>query len=70
MRKDGPLESNSSARKRFDRAAQAIEARFGAWPVWRKLIVFVPALVLLSALLVVALSAIGAALPVILRLHH
>ena len=35
-------------------------ARFGAWPTWKKLVVFMPLLVLMSAVLVALLGIVGA----------
>jgi len=46
--------------ERFQVWSQAVEARFGAWPTWKKLVVFMPALVLMSAVLMAVLG-LGAA---------
>ena len=46
--------------ERFQIWSQAVEARFGAWPTWKKLVVFMPLLVLMSAVLVALLGIVGA----------
>jgi hypothetical protein len=47
--------------ERFQIWSQAVEARFGSWPTWKKLVVFMPVLILMSALLVALLGLIAAA---------
>lgn len=54
--------------ERFQVWSQAVEARFGAWPTWKKLIIFMPVLVLMSAVLVAVLG-LGAAVMQAL-IHH
>jgi uncharacterized protein (DUF983 family) len=39
-------------------AARSFDARTASWPIWKRLLVFVPVLVVLSALLVVILCLI------------
>jgi hypothetical protein len=48
--------------ERFQVWSQAVEARFGSWPTWMKLIVFMPLLILMSGVLVALLGLLGAAL--------
>jgi len=55
--------------ERFQVWSQVVEARFGAWPTWKKLIIFMPVLVLLSAVLV-AMLGLGAALMQAILGHH
>jgi len=55
--------------ERFQVWSQAVEARFGAWPTWKKLIVFMPVLVLMSAVLVAVLG-LGAAVMQALTTHR
>ncbi len=56
---------------RFQRASEAIEARYGHWPVWRKLLVGVPLMVLFSAFVVLTLEGINLALITVVHgLHH
>jgi len=47
--------------ERFQIWSQAVEARFGAWPTWKKLVVFMPVLILMSALLVAVVLGLLAA---------
>jgi len=58
----------TNLKARFQVWSDAVEARFGGWPTWKKLVVFMPGLVLLSAALVAALSLLA----VLARglLHH
>ncbi len=59
-------------RTRFNRYSKMVDDRFGQWPTWKKLVVFMPILVVLSAILVAFLDLIGlglTALQVILT-HH
>jgi hypothetical protein len=42
--------------ERFQIWSQAVEARFGAWPTWKKLVVFMPLLILMSGVLVAVLG--------------
>jgi len=66
------LPETSSLKARFDHASQAIEARFGDKPVWIKLLVFVPVLIILTAVLVFLVNEVGMGLLAITRLfqHH
>jgi len=50
----------TNLKQRFQTWSDAVEARFGAWPTWKKLVVFMPVLVLLSAVLVAVLGLLGA----------
>ena len=67
-----PSPAANSVRARFDRASQAIEDRFGDRPVWFKLLVFVPVLVILSAILMLLVDGLGFGLLAITRVmqHH
>jgi uncharacterized protein (DUF983 family) len=42
--------------ERFQIWSQAVEARFGSWPTWKKLVIFMPLLILMSAVLVAILG--------------
>jgi hypothetical protein len=56
------LDRLPSLRLRLSQAARDFEARTADWPVWRRLVVFVPVFLVLSWLLVVAILAILAGL--------
>jgi len=47
--------------ERFQIWSQAVEARFGSWPTWKKLVIFMPLLILMSAVLVAILGLVAAA---------
>jgi len=66
------LPDTTSLKSRFDQASAAIEARFGDKPVWVKLLVFVPVLIVLTAILVFLVNGLGMGLLAITRLiqHH
>jgi uncharacterized protein (DUF983 family) len=66
------LLETSSLKSRFDHASQVVEARFGDKPVWIKLVVFVPVLIILTAILVLLVDGLGMGLLAITRLiqHH
>ncbi len=49
----------SNLSQRFEDWSRIVEARFGAWPTWKKLVVFTPVLILLSAVLWMVLGLIG-----------
>jgi uncharacterized protein (DUF983 family) len=53
--------------ERFQIWSQAVETRFGAWPTWKKLLVFMPLLILMSAVLVTLLGLVVAGLQVLAR---
>ena len=57
-----PPPAAAGLKDQFNRASEAIEARFGDKPVWVKLVVFVPVLIALTAVLVflVYMFSIGA----------
>jgi len=50
----------ANLKQRFQLWSDAVEARFGAWPTWKKLVIFMPVLVALSALLVAVLGLLAA----------
>jgi uncharacterized protein (DUF983 family) len=49
------LDSLTSVRIRVSEAVQKFEAATADWPVWRRLVVFVPIFIVLSMLLVFAI---------------
>ena len=49
----------SNLNQRFQDWSRVVEARFGAWPTWKKLIVFMPVLILASAVLVALIGLVG-----------
>ena len=59
----------TNLKQRFQTWSDAVEARFGAWPTWKKLVVFMPVLVLMSAVLVAVLG-LGAAVMQALTTHR
>ncbi len=58
----------SNLNQRFQDWSRIIEARFGAWPTWKKLVVFMPVLILMSAVLVALIGLLGAGLQALA--HH
>jgi len=55
--------------ERFQVWSQVVEARFGSWPTWKKLIVFMPVLLVMSGVLVAILGLVAATLQGLLA-HH
>ena len=55
--------------ERFQVWSQVVEARFGLWPTWKKLIVFMPVLLVMSGVLVAILGLVAATLQGLLA-HH
>ena len=60
--------ANSDLSARFEQWSRVVEARFGAWPTWKKLVVFMPVLILMSAVLVALLGLVAAAMQGLM--HH
>ena len=53
--------ANSELSARFEHWSRVVEARFGSWPTWKKLVVFMPLLIMMSAILVAILGLAAAA---------
>lgn len=64
--------SSTGLKGRFDRASRAIEERFADRPVWFKLLLFVPVLILLTAMFMLVVYGFGFGLLALSRLiaHH
>jgi uncharacterized protein (DUF983 family) len=45
--------------QRFQDWSRIVEARFGAWPLWKKLVIFMPVLIVLSMILVAFIGLVG-----------
>jgi hypothetical protein len=58
----------SSLKVRFDHASAAIESRFGDKPIWVKLVVFVPVLIVLTAIVALIAHGLGTGLLMIAQL--
>ena len=58
----------SNLNQRFQVWARIVEARFGAWPTWKKLVVFMPLLILMSMVLVAFIGLVGSGFQALL--HH
>ena len=66
------IESGRSLRAQFNHAARSLEQRVGHWPVWLKMVAFVPILVVLTAVLVAILNGVESGLLALRAagLHH
>jgi hypothetical protein len=49
----------SNLTQRFQAWSRIVEARFGDWPTWKKLVVFMPVLILMSAILVALIGLVS-----------
>ena len=58
----------SNLNQRFQVWSRIIEARFGAWPTWKKLVVFMPVLILMSMVLVAFIGLVGSGFQALM--HH
>ena len=53
------LQSGSSGASRFGQASLWVEERFGQWPTWGKIALGAPILIVLTALVMIAVSLLG-----------
>lgn len=58
----------SNLNQRFQVWSRIVEARFGAWPTWKKLVVFMPLLILMSMALVAFIGLVGSGFQALM--HH